>query len=276
MSLPNSVNQQLPLPSPSNTDGTSIVRTLTGWANGLVQSLLGYGDAINQLLAQVTTNTSDIATIKGELITPTITKLTSGSGTYTPPANAKWLRVRMVGGGGGGGGTNGAVGTLGGTGGTTTFGSSLLTCTGGAGGQGISAPSVGGTATINSPAYGFALNGAYGNGYPRVDVAGAYVNGLSGAPTPFGGGGAGADPNDVGRAPSANTGAGGGSAGTNSYSYGSSPGAAGAYIDAIIPAPLAASYPYAIGAGGTAGPANAGNAGGPGASGYIEIEENYG
>lgn len=63
---------------------------------------------------------------------PTIQKFTSGSGTYTTPANVKWIRVRMV---GGGGAETGSAGT-GGTGGTTTFGSSLLTCTGGDGGAG--------------------------------------------------------------------------------------------------------------------------------------------
>jgi hypothetical protein len=36
---------------------------------------------------------------------PQVTALTSGSGTYTVPANAKYLTVRMVGGGGVGGGS---------------------------------------------------------------------------------------------------------------------------------------------------------------------------
>src|SRR5262245_8072642 len=55
---------------------------------------------------------------------------TSGSGTYTTPANCRALNVRMVGGGGGGAAsTTGA----GGTGGNTTFGA--LTANGGSGGS---------------------------------------------------------------------------------------------------------------------------------------------
>ena len=72
---------------------------------------------------------------------PQVTVYTTGTGTYTTPAGAKWLQVKLVGGGGGGaGGNNGGAG---GTGGTTTFGTSLLTCIGGTGGLPAANGSVG-------------------------------------------------------------------------------------------------------------------------------------
>lgn len=43
---------------------------------------------------------------------PTVQRLTSGSSTYNTPSNAKYLRVRLVGGGGGGGGGNGGSGII--------------------------------------------------------------------------------------------------------------------------------------------------------------------
>ena len=52
---------------------------------------------------------------------PTVTRLLSGSGTYTTPSGCKYIKVKMVGGGGGGGGI--------GSGGTAQ--------NGGAGGSGI-------------------------------------------------------------------------------------------------------------------------------------------
>jgi hypothetical protein len=75
-------------------------------------------------------------------IAPTVQKFTSGSGTYTKPANVLFLRVRLVGGGGGGGGSaasgnnDGGTGT---TGGNTTFGTTLLVANGGLGGAKFSA-----------------------------------------------------------------------------------------------------------------------------------------
>lgn len=53
---------------------------------------------------------------------PQVTVYTSGSGTYTPPANAQYLHIKMVGGGGGGAGgglyaSNGYSGPGGGAGG---------------------------------------------------------------------------------------------------------------------------------------------------------------
>src|SRR5690606_16060059 len=58
---------------------------------------------------------------------PTITRLTSGSGTYVTPSGVRYLRVRMVGGGAGGNGSGTSnSGGQGAAGGDTTFGTSLL------------------------------------------------------------------------------------------------------------------------------------------------------
>lgn len=79
---------------------------------------------------------------------PTIQRFTSGSGTYTTPANVKYIRVKMIGGGGGGAGIGTSnTGGTGGTGGNTLFqvfggGSTILQANGGSGG--LNSSSIGG------------------------------------------------------------------------------------------------------------------------------------
>jgi hypothetical protein len=97
-------------------------------------------------------------------VAPTQQVFTSGSGTYTTPANVVYIEVEMCGGGGGGAGSGTTGFGDGGDGGSTTFGTSLLTCTGGAKGQVNTDGGAGGTATLNSPGYGTALSGGNGNG----------------------------------------------------------------------------------------------------------------
>ena len=201
----------------------------------------------------------------------TIQKFTSASGTYTTPANCKAIYVRMCGGGSGGGTTNNS-GT-GGSGGTTTFGTSLLTATGGAGSSYLAG--AGGSATISSPASGFTLTGGQGGGgmYPGTLSSAQYPGGYGGV-NPFGGSAcanAQAAPSGAG---AANTGAGG--AGAVTYinnQYAGAGGAAGGYLEAIILSP-SATYSYAVGAGGTAGTGGAQN-GGAGGSGIIIVTEFY-
>lgn len=206
---------------------------------------------------------------------PTVTNYLSGSGTYTTPAGAVYLRVRLVGGGGGGGGggTTGTV-TNGGSGGSTTFGSSLLT---GTGGSGACTGSGGGAATMSSPAIGTALSGGAGAGFTANNSVAVFLEGGHGATSPFGGAGRGA-PNSTGSAAVANTGSGGGGGGSDAAAtnrYACSGGGAGGFIDAILPNP-GSSYAYSVGAGGTAGAAGtSGFAGGAGGSGAIEITEYY-
>lgn len=213
------------------------------------------------------------------LTAPTIQKFTSGSGTYTTPANVLYLKIKMIGAGGGGGGsaTNaGNNGGTGGTGGNTTFGTTLLVANGGTGGTGTtqSNPGTGGTASLGT-AVGTALTGA--NGFPANEGQGiinSYLNvGGQGASSPFcGGGQGGIDGTAAGGNGIANTGTGGGGAGGQMAGKG---GGAGGYVEAIITSP-SATYSYAVGAAGTAGSAGtSGAAGGTGGSGYIIVEEHY-
>lgn len=207
--------------------------------------------------------------------TPQITVYTSGSGTYTVPANARWLQVRMVGGGGGGGGSGTAGGT-GGTGGATTFGSSLLTANGGTGGIDNGAGGSGGSASIGAGASGIALSGGNGGG-ADAGSANNLAGGMGGSSAFGGNGGCGGgdsagSPNASPTAGQTNTGGGGGGA-SFSGSFGAGGGGAGGYVDAIV-SPLSATYSYAVGAAGTAGTAGTGTAtraGGAGGSGVIYI-----
>jgi hypothetical protein len=203
---------------------------------------------------------------------PTYTDLTSGSGTFTVPAGATSLEIEMVGGGGGGGG-GGTTGTVGGNGGTTTFGTSLLTANGGTGGvsSSLAAGGVGGTATIGAGALGTPLTGGQG-GASVVDSASITLGGGAGGSNPFGGAGQ-STPNGNGTAGATNTGSGGGGAGTTNTITSGAGGGAGGYIIGAINS-LAASYSYAIGAGGIAGTGNV-NQGGAGASGLIRIKVIY-
>ena len=228
-----------------------------------------------------TVSTAIVPTFTNVTITrksQTQTFLTSGSGTYYTPAGAVQLKIRMVGGGGGGGGGN--FGTVGSNGNSTTFGTSLLTATGGAGAdRGSVAMATGGTGTISSGATGITIAG--GTGTP-----GAYGNtifypqGGNGGNTPFGGGGSGGAPTGAslfaGTAGATNSGSGGGGGHTTGYTWAGHGGGAAGYVEAYISNP-AASYAYAVGAGGSGGAAAgaSSSAGGAGGSGIIIIEENY-
>ena len=212
----------------------------------------------------------------------TLTKA-SGTGdatlTFSKVLTPLYLRVRMVGGGGGGAGSStlgASNGGNGGTGGNTTFGTSLLTSNGGGGGAAAGRCAQGGQNTIALPAYGFAIEGARGSvGFLTSGSTTPYLGGADGASTPFGGRGEGATAAGVaGFAAIANSGSGGGGGGGNGGADRTGGGGSAAgYIDAIIPAPLNATYSYSIGAAGTAGTAGTGGfAGGAGAAGYVCVE----
>jgi hypothetical protein len=209
---------------------------------------------------------------------PQVTIYTSGSGTYTTPANAKYLYVRMVGGGcgGGGGGGNGSNGSTvaPGSGGDTTFGTSLLT----AGGSVRSITGGGGTPgtiTVSSPATSVvALSGSQGSAWQYNYGVATPVVGAPGQNSPFGGAGS-----VGGGVALSNTGSGGGGGGVNNTSgrFGGSGGSSGGYIEAIITSP-SSTYSYAVGAAGTGGAAADGNgaAGGAGGSGLIIVTAYFG
>jgi hypothetical protein len=216
-----------------------------------------------------------------QVIAPTVQKFTSGSGTYTKPNNATYIRVRMVGGGAGGNGSgNATTYGVGGAGGNTTFGSSLLVANG-AGVNSLQNAGTPGTASLGTGPVGTALSGAYGQGSGFSVATSAGIPGGMGASTPFGGGGGGGYANaSGGNSGPANTGAGGGGAGfvfvSAATGFSGVGGSAGGYVDAIISNP-ASTYSYAVGSGGSGGTAGTnGAAGGAGGAGYIEVTEYYG
>jgi hypothetical protein len=210
-------------------------------------------------------------------VAPTIQAFTSGSGTYTTPTNCLYIRVRMVGGGGGGSGSGSGSMGYGGTGGTTTFGTSLLTCTGGVGGTISNVGGAGGTSTIGSGPIGTAISGGTGGAGSFNAGTNIYTPGGAGGNSLFGGGGSGGGVGNTPVAGAANTGAGGGGASTSASAnvYSGCGGGAGGFIDAIIVSP-SATYSYAVGAAGTAGTAGtSGTAGAAGGTGYIVVEQYF-
>lgn len=193
---------------------------------------------------------------------PQVTVLTSGSGTYTTPTDARYLSVEMVGGGGGGAGSGTGAGN-GGAGGNTTFGSSFLTCNGGGAGSASSAGSVAGGAATGGDLNltGGNSTGANGN---------LQTGGGGGGFTPFGGAPP-AGPNQTGTSAAANTGAGGGGGGDGIAANAGGGGSAGGYLRKIVTSP-SATYAYAVGAGGTAGTlGTSGTAGGTGGTGLLIV-----
>lgn len=220
-----------------------------------------------------TTQTSAAASVA-----PTITTYTSGSGTYTTPAGAKYLIVEMVGAGGGGGG-GGTTGSAGSAGGNTTFGSN--TCNGGSGGAGASGWGVnqggaGGGTTLATGTAIWQTDGGKGSaGIAITNTVNQWQfsvpSGMGGS-TPLGQGGAYVQYQGGGNTPNSNTGAGGAGGGPG---YGTSPaaggsgGGAGGYIKCLINSP-ASTYSYAIGSGGSYGSGNY-STGGTGAAGYIVV-----
>jgi hypothetical protein len=202
----------------------------------------------------------------------TFTSLLSGSGTYTPPANAKFLKIRMVGGGGGGSGGGNSGGT-GGNGTNTTFGSSLLIATGGNGSSAVGIVGASVSGTINAPAAGFVVLGGNGTG---GQTSSSNNIGSIGGSSPFGGAGAGLyqSPGNPGQS-NTGGGGGGGAASAASGGYTGTGGNAAGYVEALVPV-LLSSYAFSIGTGGTGGTPTA-NAftGGAGGSGVIIIEEIY-
>jgi hypothetical protein len=216
------------------------------------------------------------------LTSGTLTKA-SGSGdatiTFSQVLSPKYIEIEALGAGGGGGGSSTTAannGGTGGTGGTTTFGSSLISCTGGLGGTVFgSAPGSGGTATLGTGPIGKALSGGYGGMSVGYLISADFAGGAMGGVSPLGGAGSGGAAGTAGFNATANSGSGGGGASSPVSGRGGSGGGAGGYANAIIinPSPT---YTYAIGAAGTAGSAGTGGfIAGAGGSGYIEITEVY-
>jgi hypothetical protein len=248
-------------------DGTVTNAKMSTMANNTIKgNVSGSTSAPSDLSSQ---NVKDILHTP-----PTIQKFTSGSGTYTTPANCKYIRVRMVGGGGGGAGSGTAgVGASGGAGGNTTFGTSLLVANGGGGATVAGAPGVGGTGSLGTGPIGSAIQGGGGGGYSDVASTSYYITGGMGGSSFFASG-SGGTANAAAPAAPSNTGAGGGGGGGASGvgMRSGTGGGAGAYVEAIITNP-SATYSYAVGAAGAAGTGT--TAGAPGGSGYLEVTEFY-
>ena len=203
--------------------------------------------------------------ISSSSVLQTVTKLTSGSGTYNTPANCRQLVVRMVGGGGGGGGGGTTGSGYGGVGGNTSFNSVVANGgaagapTGGSGGTGGVNGS--GTATLRC------AGNSGANGFPAWSDGGSPAGGVGGGSVFAGSGGSGAAGID-------NTGGGGGGGPSSGAATGGG-GGGGEYVELIINNP-AASYSYAVGAGGSAGAAgSSGFIAGTGGSGVIVVTETY-
>ena len=205
-------------------------------------------------------------------VAPQTTVYTSGSGTYTVPSGARWLSVKMVGGGGGGatghsdGSANGSAGT------NTTFGTGIAS--GGGGGLVNDNGGIGVASTMISGGVGLAVAG--GDGGPSAAPYGtgrAANEGGNGGSSAFGGGGSGRGGSNAasGVAGKANTGGGGGAGGGSNVpgTYAGGGGASGGYVECIIASP-SATYSYAVGAGG-AGGSNGSTTGGAGGSGVIYV-----
>lgn len=195
---------------------------------------------------------------------------TSGSGdaliTFYAVRAPILISVEMVGGGGGGPGSS----TEGGTGGTTSFGSALLSATGGETGTSAGFGGNPGTASLGTGPVGLAVTGSAGG--PNGGSA-AWASGGAGGTSPFGGSGEGGkgNSNAPGGAGVTNTGSGGGGCGI-SGSSGRGGGGSGGYVKAFITTILS-TYAYAVGAAGAAGTGSV--TGAAGGSGVIIVIENY-
>ncbi len=234
--------------------------------NGLYQ--ISYNSTLNSGAGGFVLNNPSTVTTA-----PTVTKKTSGSGTYTPPSGLVRIRVRMIGAGGGGGAqvvnapaTNGGDttfenwqakgGSLGVAGGASAGGNNGGGVTPGTDGTGtliVRVPGSGGASAINGataqPSWG-GMAGVMGS---------ETVRSLSAT---------------TGQAGGTNTGSGGSGGGTTGTAFGQG-GGGGEYAEFYMTAAqVGAGVSYSVGAAGTGGTAGT-IAGGNGGSGLLVIEEFY-
>lgn len=204
---------------------------------------------------------------------PTTQSLLTGSGTYTTPANVRWIEVTMRG-GGGGGRESGSQTSAPAAGGNTCWNTSGAACTSpvyqaGGGGVGTQSGIQGAGGTVSGSGTCLeARAGGSGGGVPPVNVL--WTGGSGGGDG--GGAGGGSQNGDNGKTNSGG-GGGGGASGSGSFTPGGG-GGAGAYCRFIITNP-AGTYTYAVGAGGGNGVSSNQFNGGSGGSGGIWVVEHY-
>lgn len=216
----------------------------------------------------------------GRKTLPTRQIFLTGSGTYTTPANALWIRIRMVGGGSSGCGAGSGSPGAGVAGGDTCWNTSGAACTtpvlkagAAAGCTATVTPGTGGVATggnvLNVP-------GQKGGAGTLSAIGTASGAGGLGGISCFTGAGAGLY-GAAGSDAAANTGSGSGGGGVSSAAtnQGAAGGSAAGCVEHVITSP-APNYTYAIGTGGTAAAAGTnGFASGAAAAGQIIVEEFY-
>lgn len=214
-------------------------------------------------------NVKAVATVSSilALANPTVQRFTSGSGTYTPSAGIRYIKVRMVAGGGGGGASATNNGT---NGGQSLFGS--WQANGGVQGtnssQGPSSPS--GTGATGTGTLLVRVEGQAGSGFIFVTNS----TGGMGGNSVFGGAAPSANNGNAGANAATNSGSGGGG-GAGAGNTGGSGGGAGEYIEFFMTAAqVGASQSYTVGAAGVGGAAGS-RAGGNGGAGIIIVEEFY-
>lgn len=274
------------------SDGTSkwdCAQVAGGGGGGGVTSVTiaaGTGLAVSGTCAITSSGTCTVALSSARQTLPTYQYLVSGTNaTYTAPAGALWIEIRMVGGGGGGAGA-GTVSPGNGTNGSDTcIKVSGTACTtplydaGGGGGctSGVTPGTPGavsGSATSTTFIPYAGQTGAAGT-LSTVSL-GAGSGGTGGSAVMFGGAGVGVYSAN-GSAALANTGAGGGGGGVSAAAtnQGSCGGSSGASI--YIPVLTAANFVYTIGSNGSGGAAGTnGFAGAAGGTGGIIVVEHYG
>lgn len=240
------------------------------------------GDTNSSMMTLMAVSTAYQQTVKpNQQVLPTVTRLTSGSGTYIPPPGVTYFVIEAAGGGGGGGPSGTAGGGSGATGVSTTFGS-IITAGGGTGGGARGAAAAagqGGAVTISGGSTIVSAAGGWGQaaGTQTTASSGANIHGGVGGSSCYGGNGNGGI-GEGGQDGRANTGGGGGGAGTNTTANNSAGtgGGAGGCAKVLIVNPISTGYAYTIGTGGAGGTAGTnGFAGGAGGTGVIAIWEFY-
>jgi hypothetical protein len=181
-------NTGLPSTNDIGIDGSGNVSINSGNLN--VANLTGSNLVVTDGAKNLASTNTLSNTVLGNIPKATVTSLTSGSGTYTTPANCTHIEVHIWGGGGGGGavaGGSGATGAAGGGGGAG-YQFILISSPAATYSYSVGALGAGGTAGANAGSNGgnttfgtFTADGGLGGaGYTALITAGTAAGGLGG------------------------------------------------------------------------------------------------